>query len=1031
MPAVLTHKTIMLMARERLKAMASALEDKRKAGVKPMTDLEHRLLFLAGQAADMMTDGELEKRGVQFPDGGGYGTPFGKGTSPWSVMGSMGPDITAFSNMLGRGQSWVFDLLHKGNPDDDREPVVAGTTDFALTFWSQVTSKTTDKEALRKMRAYVLGHLCHLAGDIVSHPFINDVEWHLGQRSRPKLSHAGGEGSIDARVAQKLLLRESTREGQAWDQWWPTSDEVPGVFYDAYTEALDALYKAKSAGRPKGFGDFEKRFIDLQAPELSVDFVKNGYHFYRSGIVSMGYGYGYGSWFGFLVPLVIPLSFTIALSGALPHSREFFTKRWHEVGERGWFELLTLPLAVGSVIPLFYGIWIASLTTRGVAGLTGAGIAFSVVSLILAIVFFATVGTDVPAWARWLLILAPLAIIPLVFGSIGAADLLRDDREDTKKRGALALIYGVPFVIWVCFLVMFLITTMGLGSLVGELVGLASDTAGDVFSVVFYVLGMLCLTGALIYVWIVVPKILRDIKIPEYAKPFPADRPHFVRLFDDTTLGHDPKLADPKARDLYYPSADRSLLKLWWEGPGDLWIRSEQRWLSFSTTGTGAPTQQVPAPVMPMTAKDYATFLTGKVTGLKAAPFFPGDKDLETFLPTGSTFDDEGVEKKEKQGNVDALADYKKLKKTEAEADYVLRHADKPFQAVRVGQRGTVETGFPQEEYVKGPGKVSSAGTKVTGTGTLFNLFFEAGDQIAVGPRVRSVTKVVSDTELEISSAFTPDASAADYLQLSPNDEFVPGPGKVTVKKSKVTGTDTKFKSFFILADLIVVAGQAREVTEVVSDTELEVGHDFKPSPAADSDYQRLGGSRERTEGYPYVSTPAVATALGGGAVMDYAADLAVLLCLGMTPHLLPTTAKVPTLKNRTAEGGGAVSDSVGKVYQVFRNWSLDRRRLNEWRMIVSGGAHTEKTAPDDYDAALVQPKPGDWSAANVVKDGEQVANAQGWVPALREWMKRVTSGSGNALDSVAPSAGEPTTQQLSQALAFILDLSAPVKLRP
>src|SRR5258707_8663543 len=99
--------------------------------------------------------------------------------------------------------------------------VAASTCQFAIQFWRRVSTATTDEAKLKKMRAYVLGHLCHLAGDIISHPFINDLEWHEPSDPANKLEHADGEASHDASVAQKVLLRASTREGAAWEAWWP------------------------------------------------------------------------------------------------------------------------------------------------------------------------------------------------------------------------------------------------------------------------------------------------------------------------------------------------------------------------------------------------------------------------------------------------------------------------------------------------------------------------------------------------------------------------------------------------------------------------------------------------------------------------------------------------------------------------------------------------------------------------------------------------------------------------------------------
>lgn len=155
-------------------------------------------------------------------------------------MGAMGPDITGFSALLAPGQAWVFDTVHKGTPDTQREAVVAGTCELPFALWRRVSSRITAELAapdqqtqrtadLDKMRAYVLGHLCHLAGDIVSHPLINDLEWHGSNTLKARLDHANGEVSHDALVAQKVFLRASTREGAGWDAWWPEVDAVPPV----------------------------------------------------------------------------------------------------------------------------------------------------------------------------------------------------------------------------------------------------------------------------------------------------------------------------------------------------------------------------------------------------------------------------------------------------------------------------------------------------------------------------------------------------------------------------------------------------------------------------------------------------------------------------------------------------------------------------------------------------------------------------------------------------------------------------------
>ena len=53
----------------------------------------------------------------------------------------------------------------------------------------------------------------------------------------------------------------------------------------------------------------------------------------------------------------------------------------------------------------------------------------------------------------------------------------------------------------------------------------------------------------------------------------------------------------------------------------------------------------------------------------------------------------------------------------------------------------------------------------------------------------------------------------------------------------------------------------------------------------------------------------------------------------------------------------------MNPVYQVFRNWNLNQRRINEWQMLISGGAVSEKRGvPRDPDS--LQPGvPSGWTA--------------------------------------------------------------------
>ena len=149
-------------------------------------------------------------------------------------------------------------------------------------------------------------------------------------------------------------------------------------------------------------------------------------------------------------------------------------------------------------------------------------------------------------------------------------------------------------------------------------------------------------------------------------------------------------------------------------------------------------------------------------------------------------------------------------------------------------------------------------------------------------------------------------------------------------------------------------------------------------------------------------------TALGA------AADLALLLSLGLASRLRTVTAATPNPDPTPLPG------PLAPIDRIFRDWNLDDRRVNEWRMLVAGGAAAEDTAPAADDA-----------------DGERVANALGWVPLWRAWVRMASDPTQDAAAPVAaPYAAAahgadgqtftPTNAQLSAGIRYLLELPAP-----
>ena len=690
MPAVLTHKAIMLLARQRLDEVRTALNAKQSSGV-AMTNIDRRVLQLATEAHRILARAPYPN--ADFPDEA-FMRPFGKDVSKLAVLGSMGPDLTGFSATLAPGQNWVFDTVHKGYPDGNREAVVARTCEFALAMWRRgstavraaVSNATQQKEQLDMVRAYVLGHLAHVAGDVISHPFINDLEWHLGTRAFSKLEHGDGEVSHDALVAQKVFRRQSTREGQAWDAWWPTSQDLPKGFFDAYQEALEDVYRARTSRRTGRF-EFEEHLRSLDPPPMNAEFVRDGFSMFRS-ILNIVYGWGGWSWFGFLTPLAVILMAFPFLGIALPQARQLFVGKSEESDEaQGPFEFLTLGVTLGSFLTLGYGIWLTTLTTHGVKARMVLELVGASVNTVLGIIFLATTsvkGFSLPA--KYILLFTVPAVIAVLNIVLAIADFARDGYT---RRGAIALFYAAPTLV------------MLVAALLNWLLFLAARAISSDGTVKwpFALFAIIWVVIVIVFWFLSAFVFLRGLKIPE--KPGrEAEDPHFVRLFDEATLHRGPSDgAPPEVLERFFPSGRRKLIQLWWEGAGDLFVRVDRYRLVFRFTNEdAAPTQEVPAPIAPMPAVDYVKFLertvkdpdgdTGKLKGTLVHP------EDDYVLPPGATFADHGDGEEKLAGHNSEAAKFKKLGTSQDPGGYVLYHAPQSANAIYFGANGPVANTF-------------------------------------------------------------------------------------------------------------------------------------------------------------------------------------------------------------------------------------------------------------------------------------------------------------------------------------------------
>lgn len=1011
----LTHAAVAVMARERLLQIRDALKAKIDAAPAAATDLEKKVHYLASQAF-AMTNAVPAPPAAHFP--GAASVRPGSTTSQHFLLGTLGPSLPAFAALFADGQSWLVDTLHKGTPDEHRERVLARSATFAFTLWERAqpliaaSDASADVKSLRRsqVRAYVLGHLCSIASEVLASPYLDDVQWHPSTAAHPTLTLDEVAAKLEDEV-KKTVLRPSIRSRDPeLASWWPPAGQVPPELFPAYAAAVQEVYLRE--GRPRGLAEFEERFAGYPAlPEVSADLVADAYRAFRS-ILATGYEWTFWKWFGVLTPAFAPMLLTVPLMAVLPEGKKIHTGA---SSEKAWFEAIGLQYSATAIVPLAYSLFIAALSSKGWDAGTIVGLILGLLLLAPAIAYFVSLDEDFKPEVRWVALLAAPLLAELIY--VLYLFIARGGGEKLNRLlGWSFILHGLTTLIGTGFIAIPPFAEwLQKGPGEGEWWGAMALLSALVF-------GVWCL-----FSWI----LSRRIGAPVPTDDLPVAQRHFVRLFDDSSLFQELEVADPDLGQLLFPSGRRKLLALWQPG-GNLWVRSRGDRIEFSNDGTNVHTT-VLAPLAPTTLSELADYLPRAVAGLGVKVLYPSDGGYT--LPPGEAFDDH--------------TDFRQLGTEEADDAYVLHHAPKALQALRFSSRGPV-VAADRSATVTGAGTIATdpAPTVAGANGVLgdaatrFWTFFRVGDVLRIsGNPGRVVTAVDSDQQLRtvlplpglpavgaagvayerVADDRTADTAALGQLSISP---LFPPPTafQPTTILNWVSGP--QFGERFLPGDVLrIVPGgglepQERTVARLISPTQLEVDMPFTAAVGSGSlSYLRVG--TEDRDGYRFVGGPEI-DPVHGTTIMDHAADLAALLCLGGASRLLDPQQRRPGSPGYPGPG------ELTRVVQVFRDWNLDRRRLNEWRMLVAGGAVSEKRgrpAEADADPAMLHPDPG-WSFTSPT--GERISRQVGWVPLLRRWleMARRPEQKANAETTFRP--GDPTNLELSRAMAFLLDLPEP-----
>jgi hypothetical protein len=1043
MPGPLTYVAVALLARDRLGQVKQALAAKKAAGT--AKEIELQVLYLAEKAHAMLSAAQPT---VPAPLRL-YGAPLSDQVSRLALLGAMGPDLPRYAAWRAPGQEWLFDTLHKGNPDLHRERVLARSTDLVFETWRRAAlaidrehAADADRRGPRSaVQAYLLGHLCHVAADVVSHPWFEEVESHLGVPGRGRLTRDAVAGALDRHVAAAYFARSDGRtHGRDWGPWWAVPGDLPDAFYTAYDGALRELYG--DDGRPEGWKAFEDAFRahDPPPPALSPRLLRDGFGTFRT-VAETGHGWDMLDWMGVTAPTVLVAFAAYPLASVLTRAGDFTTPLVGtpgEIAEQEWvrtYELLTFPLAVTALTPLVTMVWV-SAGSFGVGREIVTGWVAAGVQVLAAVGFFATLGGA--GEARWALFL----VVPLIVETLHAIHVIAHGGRDNRHR-QLAMGTTLHATLALVFLLCYR-GFLHFGTT--EMRKPEAERDEGTF------IGLMALWLFLVVAfWVLLALYLRlengGAEADPEASVFVTGRKHYVRLYDDTGLVGLPPGPSPTLAELHYPPDRRPLLKLWWEEEGTtLHLRSDRDRLVFSLSAAGAAPQTVFVPAAPTTLAEFAAMLgrtvkdstgaTGKLRVELAAL-----DDTDYALPAGEVFADHGDEE-DLLAEHDAKAGrFLPVGKSAAEAT-LLYHAPRRHRTVRFGRTGPVLDEGPRAVAASpAAGRLTSDpvdGRIVRGVaGTdRFTLLFRPGDVVQTTPapgQQRIVVEVRSDAEMLVATPFAPALAGAAY-QRGAIDRTVdaPAPAAWTVTTGPrlvdLTGAaGSVFGSMFRPGDTVritpppappppaAVPPAAPHERRVVAVTDTVLTLDDAPDlilAAAPGTVTRVADPP--VEGFTYAADPSD-NLFAGERVMNEAADLAALLCLGGASRLLRDAEREP--------GPVGTRHGLGKVYQVFRNWNLDRRRENEWRMLVAGGAVSEKRGdPEGRDAAA--PVEAGWEHGSLAGEGR--ANEMGWVPLFRAWIDMARRPGTNATEDITFRPGMPTNLELSRAMAFLLDMRDP-----
>jgi hypothetical protein len=603
-----------LLAHERLASLITGLQAKVTAAkANPAATVPHpverRVLAMAKAAQTRLEAGPHPA----VPD-----TQQGHEVGSFALLGSLGFELPRYSSAFLPGGTWVADTLRRGTADPHMSLVTVPASELPLAIAAAAASAPT-REAIH---GFASGMLSGAAANVVLGPQLAGL---LAQET-----HADWSPARSSRGSRALEhhLRERYLGGVASPvaRWLPPPDQVPVGLWEPYIGAIQSTFRLPDH-RTTGFGSFEH---DFQAGTwLTPDRMGAGYGLLLDDARSANWGFW--PWFGLVLPIFTMPAIAFAAARGLPHARSFVDGG--PAGERAVFEGLTLSMGLGALAPFTYSMLMwpkvqdrtEVFATALVMGLARLGITIAALA--------SSGDEEQSAGVRWGGFFPPLAAAD-AYAAVRAA-------IGSDARPGVAKVFGLQTVPAITGL-----TTLGLLGIARAATGsdpVTEEDRGDrdlAYGLITGISGAAGVVGA-----VLTALALRNgagwqtwfrhdigglplLAATAHTGVTPLNPNTTARVFAGDTLWVPPSTTNDVDHQRY-PAGARPVVRLWWEGDGELRLKVGESNFTFRH---GDEEHVLELPANP-TATEIAAKLQADLPRLKAEGIGADDPTVPLPLP--------------------------------------------------------------------------------------------------------------------------------------------------------------------------------------------------------------------------------------------------------------------------------------------------------------------------------------------------------------------------------------------------------------